>query len=101
MLCTPSTAATQKKEVFCFSHTFSIPWILVQLFVDLQQLKPPTPKMYRSVSNICARKSVASLNGKRLFTSIVKKLIGRFLWLERKPLCTPNTGQFHPGLSDL
>lgn len=61
----------------------------------------PTHKRYGSVSNICAWKSVASWNGKRLSTTIVKNVLGDILLLKKNSLCTPTIMQFHPGLSAL
>ena len=55
-------------------------------------------KMYRSVWNIYVRKYVASSIWKKSFHFHSQNCIGRFLGLERKPLCTSTTWQFHLAL---
>lgn len=92
---TLSTVVIQKIKVFCFSHTFSVPWILEQLICWFAPTENhPTHKMYGSVSNICAWKSVESLNGKRFFTSIVKNVLGDFFGLKENHFALQLQGSF-------
>lgn len=100
---TPNTAATQKtKSVLFQSHILSAMDFRAAICWFATTEKRPTHKMYGSVSNNCAWKSAASLNGKRHFTSIDKNVgrLGDFFGLKENHLALPSTGQYN-GLSAL
>lgn len=104
MLCTqwdpPSTAAIQKNKSILFqSHILCAMDFRAPICSFAPTENCPTHKRYGSVSNICAWKSAASLKWKKTFHYHSQKCVGRYTCLEKKPLCTPAIGQFHPGLS--
>lgn len=85
---------TKNKSVLFQSHILSAMDFRAAICWFAPAENHPTHKMYGSVSNICAWKSVESLNGKRFFTSIVKNVLGDFFGLKENHFALQLQGSF-------